>query len=146
MAKSIANITGDFMIFVQQVNKYLNAQGKTGYDRETFKWFRPPDVTDTSDLQQIHKPYTMEELDELAEKLSEATSSGNEGDYALVMTQTDLITAANRAFAERHASKLQQFACAVGTAERLNSGSDFFQENLMDALQEIKRRASSDIA
>jgi hypothetical protein len=144
MAESIAEITDNFKSFLDHLCEYCRDQGQTAYDPKRFRWFRPEKVTDTTNLQNISEPYSTEELDEIAVKLTDPKSEkGNQGDHALVMTQHDLIISASRAFAERHKSKLRHFAHAAGVHDRIGDDYGVLRQGVMLTLQEIKKRASS---
>jgi hypothetical protein len=145
MAESIAEITGEFRNFLKHLREYCRDQGKTEYTHDRFRWFRPEKVTDTTDLQTISEPYSMKELDELGAKLAQAPQgSGNQGDHALVMTQSDFIVTASRAHAERYKSKLRHFSHAAANYDRAGDDYGVLQQGVMLTLQEIKKRASSD--
>jgi outer membrane receptor for ferric coprogen and ferric-rhodotorulic acid len=143
MAKSIAEITTGFTDFLKHFREYCEKQGRTEYDPDRFRWFRPQKVTDTTDLKNISEPYDTDELDKFGEELTKS-DGGNAGDYALVMTQHDLMIAASRAHAERYKSKLRHFAHAAGNFERIADDYGVLQQGVMLSLQEIKKRASSD--
>jgi len=144
MAKSIADITKNFTDFSKHYQEYLRLQGKVDYDPEKFAWFRPDDVKDTTDTDQISAPYKTDELDEMARKLTESANveTVNAGDYALVLLQHDAILSACRSFATRYKSKLRHFAHADGISDRLGNEYGTFHYSYDMTLLNIKRQSS----
>lgn len=144
MAKSIADITGNFTDFSKHYRKYLELQGKEEYDPEQFAWFRPDEMKDTTDPAKISAPYETDELEKMARKLTDSANmeTVNAGDYALVMLQHDAILSACRSFAARHKSKLRHFAHAAGIQQRLGNEYGTFHYSLDMTAVNIKRQAS----
>jgi len=144
MAKSVADITKNYSDFSKSYREYLLLQGTEKYDPAHYRWFRPPEVTDTTDLDQISSPFTMEELDTMAKTLVEKANihTVNAGDYALVVAQQDAILSCNRSYANRHKSKLRHFAHANGIAERIGHQYGTFHFSYDMLMVNIKRQAS----
>ena len=144
MAKSIAEITKNFSDFSRHYQDYLQQQGLEEYDPNRFRWFRPQQVTNTTDPDEISRPYPTDELAELAKRLMKEANleTVSSGDYALVMMQQDAIISANRSFAARHKSKLRHFAHADGINDRLGGQYGTFHYSYDMTLLNIKRLAS----
>jgi len=144
MAKSVADITKDYTEFSRSIREYLQLQRTQEYDVNMFRWFRPKSVKDTTDLEQISSPFSMKELDEMAQTLvSEADLvTVNAGDYALIAMQHDAIVSANRTFASRHRSKRRHFAHANGILDRLGNEYGTVHYSCDMILTNLKRQAA----
>lgn len=145
MAKSIAEVTKNYSEFSTKYQEYLQAQGKEEYAGDRYKWFRPENVTDKTDLKKLSEPLGTDEIEELGTRLyKEAdTDTVNAGDYLLVMTQHDAIVSASRAFAERHKTRLRMFAHAAAACDRLGNENGVLKQGMDLMLTNVKARSSA---
>ena len=144
MAKSIIDITKNYTQLSAAIKGYLRRIGHPKYSESKFAWFRPEGVTDTSDLKQITAPFKYEELTEAAKLLVQQADmeTVNNGDYAMVVMQQDLIISTNRSFASRYRSKLRHFASAAGVQERVGHEFGTIHYSYDEVITNTKRLAA----
>lgn len=133
MAKAIARITEDFQDFIETLKEHYETQKEEPFSEKAFQWFRPKDG----------EKFKTDDLDALSRQLSNPppdSQVGNQGDYALIMTQTDMIVTVNRAYGDRRTSRLQCFEQGRNVQNNLDG-----LESIMLSLQGIQKRSNSDM-
>jgi hypothetical protein len=144
MAKAIAYMSPDYTKMMDAVQEYLSKLGDTEYKQENFAWFRPPEVTDGTDLKQIHSPFSLDDLSDQSSKLLEDgnVEKGNSGDWSIIQLQSDLITMVNRVHSERHRPKLRSFAHAAATCNGTAGSSGVLSCGITDVIKDVNFRAN----
>ncbi|GHT30357.1 hypothetical protein FACS1894214_0040 [Planctomycetales bacterium] len=141
----IKQLSDDYTDVLEYLGNYFEDSGSDEYSEDKYKWFRPKDFEDLSDIEKLEMPFKTDNIKKQIEDVIKVEKMRqmqvSSGDFAISVMQSDFILSAARAFNEQHQSKLRMFAQNDGRIKSLGRDDNPSDKNDISPVGMILKEA-----